>query len=511
MPSPAFLRLAPATAGVVLLFAHAPAAAQATGSCGQTAALTETLEPALSAGFEPIRRFLQIRRSEPRYVEFTLDGPQAVTLRTEAPTTDPAMALYDERGQVVAWDDDGGGGTDALVASDLDAGRYCVQVRPIGAAPVDFSELVLVLESGFLLPPGEEPPCGGAGTLDLAAGLASPMDAIAVDGETEGESGRRDYRLSLAEALGLTIDLASGEFDTVLEVYDAAGVQVAGNDDFSGTDSRIEQSFAAGDYCVVARGFGGEGGRFTMAVAEADIMAPLPPCGDPSRTGVLATDFGPAAEPVIAQGTVDPDLLESWFLLNVTESADLQFDARSGEIDTVLQLHDASGALLAENDDGTDGTNSRIDTALSPGDYCLTVRGFGDTWGAFDLSVVPAGMAPPLPGTEPVDPATAMNVEDMGVLENEVRSYTISSDPTLWASFAVTQPGPVAVQGISVSSAFSLSLFAEDGTELGAAGPVEPMSAATISVDLPPGSYRVALSNIGAFGTILRQITVTRE
>jgi len=248
-----------------------------------------------------------------------------------------------------------------------------------------------------------------------------------------------------------------------------------------------------------------------MAVTEADIMRPQLPCSDPGRTGVLAQGFGPAAEPAIVQGAVDPDLLEGWFLLNLAAPADLRLDARSGQIDTVLQIHDAAGTLLAENDDGTDGTNSRIDTSLQAGDYCVTVRGFGDTYGAFDLSIVPAGMEPPLPDVERPDPAAATGIEDMGVLETEVRSYTISSEPTLWASFAVTEPGSVTVQGISVSSAFSVTLFAEDGTELGAAGPVEPMSAATVRADLAPGSYRVALSNVGASGTILRQITVTRE
>ena len=507
MQSPALLR---AASVVALLLAPLPAAAQSTGSCGQTAALTETLEPALAEGFAPIRRFLQIRRSEPRYVEFTLDGAQAVTLRTEAPTTDPAMALFDQSGQVVAWDDDSGGGTDALVASDLEAGRYCVQVRPIGAAPVDFSELVLVIESGLLLPPGQQVPCSGEGTRDLAAGLSSPMDAIALDGETEGDSGRRDYRLSIATPLGLSIDLASGEFDTVLEIYDAAGAQVAANDDFSGTDSRVEHAFTAGDYCVVARSFGGESGRFTMAVAEADVVSPQLPCSDPTRTGMLAADFGPASEPRIVQGEVDPDLLEGWFLLNVAEEAGLRLDARSGEIDTVLELRDAAGGIVAENDDGTEGTNSRIDTALVPGTYCITVRGFAGTYGAFDLSVVPAGMEPPLPGTERPDPATAREVEDMGVLTDVVRSYTIGGDATLWASFTLEAPASVNVNGMSVSSDFSVAVFGADGSALGEAGPVAAMSPADVTLDLDAGVYLVALTNHGASGTILRQITVTR-
>lgn len=67
------------------------------------------------------------------------------------------------------------------------------------------------------------------------------------------------------------------------------------------------------------------------------------------------------------------------------------------------------------------------------------------------------------------------------------------------------------VQGMSVTSAFSIALFAQDGTELATQGPVNPMTAAEIVTDLAPGLYYVALSNTGASGTILRQITVTRD
>jgi hypothetical protein len=493
------------------LVVPAGAWAQTTGACGQTAVLTETLQAPLSPGFAPIRQFVQIRRNEPRYVEFSLDTPQDLTLRTEAPTIDPTIALYDRGGQVVAWDDDGGGGTDALVAQSLSAGDYCVQVRPIGAEPVDFAELVLILEEGFTVLPGQEAPCTAATTQDLAMGVSSPFESIALDGVTDPASGRSDYRLSLAGPLGMRIDLASGEFDTLLEVYDAAGNQVATNDDFSGTDSRVEQAFAPGDYCVVARGFDDGGGAYTMAMSESDVEPPPLPCSDPALTTVLATGFGPEGEAARAQGSIDPDLLRSWFALNVAAPVDVQIDARSAALDTILEIHDSTGSLVAENDDGPDGTNSRVETALAAGDYCVTVRDYNDATGAFDLSLVPVGMAPPPTPNGGPDPAQATEVEDMGVLGDIVRSYTIGGGETLWASFTLESPAPVTVSGMSVSSEFSVALFAQDGTPLGEAGPVAAMNPAEVTADLPAGAFMVALTNHGATGTILRQITVSRN
>jgi hypothetical protein len=511
MPGISPLRSVPAAAGALLsLVLPSAALAQTTGSCGQTAALTESLDAPLAPGFEAIRRFVQIRRNEPRYIEFQLDGPQGVTIRTEAPAIDPALALYDRSGLLVGWDDDGGGGVDALLAVDLEAGGYCMQVRPIGASPTDFAEIVVVFESGLVLPPGQEAPCSTDATLDLAHGLVAPVEPLALDAGTEPGTGRRDYRLSLAESLGFRIDLASAEFDTVLEVFDASGAQVAYNDDHSGTDSRIETVLAPGDYCVVARSFGGEDGGFTMAVSEADIAPVALPCGDADRTGLLAEGFGASSSAGVSS-EIAPDLLLSWFSLNVAETVEIRLDARSSSLDTVLELHDASGALVAENDDGPDGTDSRIDAALEPGDYCVTVRGFGDSTGPFHLTAVPAGMEPPLPEVETPDPATASSVEDMGVLGDVVRSYTIGGDSTLWASFALETPASVTVNGMSVSSDFSVALFAEDGTLVGEAGPVAALSPADVAGDLAPGTYLVALTNHGASGTILRQITVTRN
>jgi hypothetical protein len=512
MPGRSFILRAAALAVAVPGSFHSSAAdAQPAGACGQTAVLTEALETPLSPGFEPIRRVLQIRRNEPRYIELRLDGAQAVTLRTEARAGDPVMALLDEAGQVVAWDDDGGGAFDALIAADLGAGRYCVQIRPINAVPIDTAELVLVIESGLRLPPGQEPPCSDAvSTRDLALGLRAPVDPVAFDDVTDPASGRRDFRMSLAEPLALRIDLASGQFDTVLEIHGPSGGLIASNDDFIGTDSRIEQAFGPGDHCVTVRSFAGSGGAFSLALSEAEIEVPALPCGDQARTRPLASGYGRDAAPLHARGEIDGQFGESWFSLNIAERVDLRLDARSFDIDTVMELHDEAGALLAENDDGPEGRNSRIETALFPGDYCVTVRSYDEAVGPFDLTLVPAGMAPPPDAAAP-DPATATGIEDMGMLGDEVRSYTIGGGATLWASFTLDAPASVTVSGLSVSSDFAVALFAADGTSLGEAGPVPAMRPAEVAADLPGGSFLVALTNHGAQGTILRQITVTRN
>jgi hypothetical protein len=112
---------------------------------------------------------------------------------------------------------------------------------------------------------------------------------------------------------------------------------------------------------------------------------------------------------------------------------------------------------------------------------------------------------------EAPDPAAATDVEDMGMLGDVLRSYTIGGEATLWTSFTLESPAPVTVNGMSVSSDFSVAVFGPDGAALGEAGPVAAMSPADVALDLGPGKYLVALTNHGASGTILRQVTVTRN
>jgi hypothetical protein len=515
IPSPQRLAILSLLAGTAA--GTAPALAQETGACGQPLSLTQVIAEPLSEGFEPLRRFLEVRRSEPAYLQFSLAAGQDVTLRTESTDTDPTITLYDQTGRMRTWDDDSGGGLQALVAQTLPAGTYCAQLRPAGSAPVEFEVTVLVVESGLQVAPGTSVPCGDPATVrDLALGLATPVSPVAIDGVTDAVTGLGDFRITLAEPLGLRIDAASGELDTYLTVLDASGAVVAENDDFSGLDSRVEATLEPGEYCVSVRDLGGRSGPFTLALSEAAFTPPPMPCEDPTRTSALASGFGPGAAPVTQDGLVEPDILQSWHTLSVTEPVSARIDVSSEIFDTMVDLHDMSGGFIAGNDDGPDGgTDSRLEVALDPGDYCVTVRGFGDSIGLYEVTLAAVGdtAAPgldPLP-TGDLDPATAAEIEDMGVLETEVRSYTISSEPTLWTSFTVETGGAMTVQGMSVTSAFSITLFAEDGTPIDTEGPVDPMTAAEIVTELEPGLYYVALTNAEASGTILRQITVMRD
>ena len=76
------------------------------------------------------------------------------------------------------------------------------------------------------------------------------------------------WRLVLAAPTIVTIDMISDDVDSFLIVRDAAGVQIAFDDDGAGaSDARITHGFAAGTYYVLASSYySDEFGGYTLFV-----------------------------------------------------------------------------------------------------------------------------------------------------------------------------------------------------------------------------------------------------
>ncbi|MDR2111194.1 MAG: hypothetical protein LBP32_07785 [Spirochaetaceae bacterium] len=72
-----------------------------------------------------------------------------------------------------------------------------------------------------------------------------------------------------------------------------------------------------------------------------------------------------------------------WFLI-VPVSGGMLSVTTSGDMDTFMQLHDESGSLIEEDDDGGVDTNARVDYFVDAGArYTLLVRGYSDSTGRY--------------------------------------------------------------------------------------------------------------------------------
>lgn len=144
------------------------------------------------------------------------------------------------------------------------------------------------------------------------------------------------------------------------------------------------------------------------AIPTILVLALAAGCGD-LPTDVMEEGFGnfTATEPLgcdpdggIAIGQTRSGRLEQgdcashpggWFdrwTLTLDRAADVRIDMTSGTFDTVLELLDASGYMIAYNDDALGTLNSRIVTSLGPGSYAVIARTYGaGAGGAYELAV----------------------------------------------------------------------------------------------------------------------------
>ena len=80
------------------------------------------------------------------------------------------------------------------------------------------------------------------------------------------------YQITVPGGL-YSFDLTGSTYDTALGVFDASGNLVAGNDDFSGLQSKVECcQLPAGTYYIAVDGFGSATGNYNLCVTEC---APL--------------------------------------------------------------------------------------------------------------------------------------------------------------------------------------------------------------------------------------------
>jgi hypothetical protein len=211
------------------------------------------------------------------------------------------------------------------------------------------------------------------------------------------------YRFDVPTATSIRLQLASASFDALLLVTDPYMNLLFWDDDGGGgTDARIHRRFAAGEYIVWVTGYWpGSSGPYEVSAAELEIEL-CPTVGElqpgQSVTGALA---------VTDCASLGGRYADPW-ALSLSDQATLRIDLTSSAFDTFLIVEDEYGEVLAFDDDGGEGFNSRLTYTFPAGEFRVVVTsyGYGET-GAYQLSAqVVAGNAsadptpsrPPWPG-----------------------------------------------------------------------------------------------------------------
>lgn len=286
-------------------------------------------------------------------------------------------------------------------------------------------------------------------------------------------------------AIGPSLPLSGTLEDPMVELYDASGTLVATNDDWrtSQQDDIIAAGLAPGDdrdsaliaplttgsYTVVVRGKNNGTGVAVVEIYDLDSGTPTARLGNISTRGNVLTDLNVMIGGFIIQG----DAPKRVIMRVRGPSLSLGGSPISGRLlDPMLELHDASGALLMINDDWrtsqqaeinastlapTDNHEPAIVATLEPGIYTAVARGTGDTTGIALVEVYDLDQPPQADGSTlfltSLRPQSGVNSQGSGLA-----SLRLSGDET-YAVFAFefsNLTGPIT----------SMHLHAADGTIL---------------------------------------------
>ena len=182
---------------------------------------------------------------------------------------------------------------------------------------------------------------------------------------------------------------------------------------------------------------------------------------------------------VAKSGVIETRGDHDWLRIVLTAGQAYQFTLIGGSlVDPYLYLRNSSGVVIAENDDGAGGFNSRIDfTAATSGTYFLDAAAYRNRYtGTYSLIAALAGTAPPAPTYVLSESATTINegqsftstVTTTGVAAGTTLYWSVSGtgiDSGDFASGALTGSGAVGADGKLIFSHTAANDLKTEGDE----------------------------------------------
>jgi hypothetical protein len=238
---------------------------------------------------------------------------------------------------------------------------------------------------------------------------------MAAQGEMDYVGDRDFFRFEATEGEYYDIEVTLGTLqDSVLDLYDADGTWLAGNDDYGdSTASRLTwQSPGTGNYHVEVTSFGTGTGTYTLTITISDITDDHPNSTDNATPVEL--DVG-------TQGELEyPDDLD-FFTFEATGGEFYELGVTLGTLqDSVLDLFDADGTWLDGNDDYGDSTASRlIWHAPDTGTYHIQVTSFDTGTGTYTLTITISDITDDHPNSTANATPVELDVATQGEFEYE--------------------------------------------------------------------------------------------
>ena len=293
---------------------------------------------------------------------------------------DTYLFLLDAAGEVLIQDDDGGDSVNSRIASfDLPStGTFIIEATSFSAGAVGQYSLALTRFVADACVP-------------ISYGQTLEGDLATTDSESGNRTGSRADCYTFAATVGdrISISLSSDEFDTYVVLLDAAGDVLAFDDGGGeGTNSQI-LSFSApstGTLTIEATSYSsGTTGMYTLML----IGTGPPECTPLGYGQTLEGNLSPSDPTSVFRTSSQADC----YRFSATQGDQIVISMNSIEFDTYLYLIDPAGQSIAFDDDGGDGTNSRIPDAgavaiPATGVYTIEATSFrSDQTGGYSLTL----------------------------------------------------------------------------------------------------------------------------
>jgi Fibronectin type III domain/Bacterial pre-peptidase C-terminal domain len=176
------------------------------------------------------------------------------------------------------------------------------------------------------------------------------------------------WSLTLPAATIVRVDLDSRYFATRLFVTDSTGSVIANGSYGPEHESGLRREFAAGTYTLWATGI--------RPVLRADYQISVLP--DPCTAAPSPLPVGQTVSSTLSASDCrlpSDGLVDRW-QFTLSGPATIRLDMWSTAFDTFLYLLDASGRVIAFDDDGGSGVNSRIVRSLAAGTYIVEASSY---------------------------------------------------------------------------------------------------------------------------------------
>ncbi len=296
----------------------------------------------------------------------TLEAGQELDVRLMSDDFDAYLQIRDPNDEVLGEDDDSGGGTNAhLTMMAPMSGRYEILANSFSAD--EYGDYTMHIRREML---GE---VVGVyrGELDLN------------DPKTFSEFIYPTERLEANAGEVYEIILMSPEFDTYLVVEDENGLAIAEDDDSAGsTNSKVTLPVAAdGTYTIVVKSYDDfAGGAYTLTIMRSADTVAAGAMSVEQFTGALSDESPRLPE--------DGSPYYAHFI-DLEAGDEIDVTMMAPDFDAYLQIWDADGNSLVQDDDSGGGYNARA-TMMVPtaGRYQIIANSFSeDAVGDYTLMV----------------------------------------------------------------------------------------------------------------------------